>query len=198
MLLTRRFNGQNELLDHILASEGLMPHVGGLRQVSTVSVYNEDTPTNYSCSLRAGFRTQKAVPAARGRRPNLAGPAMHQKASPTARRGLGSPSVVWERRETAIGGASASRLLLAARLGHACFRTHPLLIRCRTCRRTKQETSSRRAVSNGRVLRLPVRQRRILTRGSRDSDDPTTLQPHGIARGWLRLCSWVVGCCEAT
>ena len=42
---SRRFNGQNELLDHILASEGLMPRVGGLRQVPTVSIYNEDTPT---------------------------------------------------------------------------------------------------------------------------------------------------------
>jgi hypothetical protein len=42
---SRRFNRQNELLDHILTSEGLMPRVGGLRQVPTVSIYNEDTPT---------------------------------------------------------------------------------------------------------------------------------------------------------
>ena len=41
---SRRFNGQNELLDHILASEGLMPRAGVLRQVPTVSIHNEDTP----------------------------------------------------------------------------------------------------------------------------------------------------------
>ncbi len=41
---TRRHNGQNELLDHILASEGLMPRVGGLRQVPALSILNEDTP----------------------------------------------------------------------------------------------------------------------------------------------------------
>jgi len=42
---SRRFNGQNELLDHILASEGLMPRLGQLRQVPVVTIYNEDTPT---------------------------------------------------------------------------------------------------------------------------------------------------------
>lgn len=42
---SRRHNGQNELLDHILASEGLMPRVGGLRQVPTMSILNEDTPS---------------------------------------------------------------------------------------------------------------------------------------------------------
>src|SRR5262245_44284768 len=36
---------QNELLDHILASEGLMPRLGQLRQVPVVTIYNEDTPT---------------------------------------------------------------------------------------------------------------------------------------------------------
>lgn len=41
---SRRHNGQNELLDHILASEGLMPRVNGLRQVPTVSIINDDTP----------------------------------------------------------------------------------------------------------------------------------------------------------
>ena len=42
---SRRYNGQNELLDHILASEGLMPRLGQLRQVPVVTIYNEDTPT---------------------------------------------------------------------------------------------------------------------------------------------------------
>jgi predicted extracellular nuclease len=42
---SRRYNGQNELLDHILASEGLMPRLGQLRQVPAVTIYNEDTPT---------------------------------------------------------------------------------------------------------------------------------------------------------
>lgn len=41
---SRRHNGQNELLDHILASEGLMPRVNGLRRVPTMSILNEDTP----------------------------------------------------------------------------------------------------------------------------------------------------------
>jgi endonuclease/exonuclease/phosphatase family metal-dependent hydrolase len=41
---SRRHNGQNELLDHILSSEGLMPRVNGLRQVPTMSILNEDTP----------------------------------------------------------------------------------------------------------------------------------------------------------
>jgi endonuclease/exonuclease/phosphatase family metal-dependent hydrolase len=41
---SRKHNGQPELLDHILASAGLMPRIGGLRQVPTVSILNEDTP----------------------------------------------------------------------------------------------------------------------------------------------------------
>lgn len=41
---SRRHNGQNELLDHILTSAGLMPRVNGLRQVPTMSILNEDTP----------------------------------------------------------------------------------------------------------------------------------------------------------
>ena len=41
---SRRHNGQNELLDHVLASAGLMPRVNGLRQVPTMSILNEDTP----------------------------------------------------------------------------------------------------------------------------------------------------------
>jgi endonuclease/exonuclease/phosphatase family metal-dependent hydrolase len=41
---SRRHNGQNELLDHILASQGLMPRAGGLRQVPAVTILNEDTP----------------------------------------------------------------------------------------------------------------------------------------------------------
>src|SRR5262249_19978871 len=41
---SRRHNGQNELLDHILTSEALMPRVGGLRQVPTMSILNEDPP----------------------------------------------------------------------------------------------------------------------------------------------------------
>jgi endonuclease/exonuclease/phosphatase family metal-dependent hydrolase len=41
---SRRHNGQNELLDHILASQGLMPRVNTLRQVPTMSIVNEDTP----------------------------------------------------------------------------------------------------------------------------------------------------------
>jgi endonuclease/exonuclease/phosphatase family metal-dependent hydrolase len=41
---SRRHNGQNELLDHILTSEALMPRVGGLRQVPAMSILNEDTP----------------------------------------------------------------------------------------------------------------------------------------------------------
>lgn len=42
---SRRHNGQNELLDHILASEGLMPRVNGLRQVPTMNILNDDTPS---------------------------------------------------------------------------------------------------------------------------------------------------------
>ena len=41
---SRRHNGQNELLDHVLTSEGLMPRVNGLRRVPTMSILNEDTP----------------------------------------------------------------------------------------------------------------------------------------------------------
>jgi endonuclease/exonuclease/phosphatase family metal-dependent hydrolase len=41
---SRRDNGQNELLDHILASAGLMPRASGLRRVPTLSILNEDTP----------------------------------------------------------------------------------------------------------------------------------------------------------
>lgn len=41
---SRRHNGQNELLDHILASTGLMPRANGLRQVPSLSILNEDTP----------------------------------------------------------------------------------------------------------------------------------------------------------
>jgi len=41
---SRRYNGQNELLDHILASEGLMPRQNELRQTPTMSILNEDTP----------------------------------------------------------------------------------------------------------------------------------------------------------
>ena len=41
---TRRHDGQDELLDHILVSEGLMPRVNGLRIVPTMSILNEDTP----------------------------------------------------------------------------------------------------------------------------------------------------------
>lgn len=42
---SRKHNGQNELLDHILVSEELMPRDGNsLRQVPTVTILNEDTP----------------------------------------------------------------------------------------------------------------------------------------------------------
>ena len=43
---SRKHNGQNELLDHILASEGLMPRQGGtgLRQVPALSILNGDLP----------------------------------------------------------------------------------------------------------------------------------------------------------
>lgn len=42
---SRKHNGQRELLDHILASEGLMPRTGhGLRQVPRMSILNEDVP----------------------------------------------------------------------------------------------------------------------------------------------------------
>lgn len=41
---SRRYNGQNELLDHILISNGLMPRRNDLRQVPTMSILNEDTP----------------------------------------------------------------------------------------------------------------------------------------------------------
>lgn len=41
---TRKYNGQKELLDHILASAGLTPRQGNLRQVPAMSILNEDTP----------------------------------------------------------------------------------------------------------------------------------------------------------
>jgi len=41
---SRRHNGQNELLDHVMASQGLMPRLNGLRQIPTISILNEDTP----------------------------------------------------------------------------------------------------------------------------------------------------------
>jgi endonuclease/exonuclease/phosphatase family metal-dependent hydrolase len=42
---SRKHNGQEELLDHILASEQLMPRAAnGLRRVPAVSILNEDTP----------------------------------------------------------------------------------------------------------------------------------------------------------
>jgi len=42
---SRRHNGQNELLDHILASGGLLPRsASGLRDVPSVAIWNRDTP----------------------------------------------------------------------------------------------------------------------------------------------------------
>jgi len=41
---SRKHNGQPELLDHILASHGLMPRVGLLRQVPMLTILNEDAP----------------------------------------------------------------------------------------------------------------------------------------------------------
>lgn len=41
---SRQYNGQKELLDHILASQGVMPRLNGLRQVPNVNIANEDTP----------------------------------------------------------------------------------------------------------------------------------------------------------
>ena len=41
---TRLYNGQKELLDHILASQGLMPRVDRLRQVPEMSIINDDMP----------------------------------------------------------------------------------------------------------------------------------------------------------
>jgi endonuclease/exonuclease/phosphatase family metal-dependent hydrolase len=42
---SRKHNGQEELLDHILTSEGLMlPRVNDLRQVPTMTIINSDTP----------------------------------------------------------------------------------------------------------------------------------------------------------
>jgi endonuclease/exonuclease/phosphatase family metal-dependent hydrolase len=41
---SRKHNGQPELLDHILTSEGLMPRVNGLRRVPNMSILNADTP----------------------------------------------------------------------------------------------------------------------------------------------------------
>jgi endonuclease/exonuclease/phosphatase family metal-dependent hydrolase len=51
---TRRHNGQNELLDHILASEGLMPRAGVLRQVPALSILNDDTPSLIGAHPTAG------------------------------------------------------------------------------------------------------------------------------------------------
>jgi len=51
---SRRHNGQNELLDHILSSAGLMPRVNGLRQVPTVSILNEDVPNMIGAHPIAG------------------------------------------------------------------------------------------------------------------------------------------------
>jgi hypothetical protein len=51
---TRRFNGQNELLDHILGSARLMPRVNGLRQVPAMIILNEDTPNMIGPHPRAG------------------------------------------------------------------------------------------------------------------------------------------------
>ena len=52
---TRRHNGQVELLDHILASEGLMPRdAAGLRQVPEMSILNEDAPNLIGTSPSVG------------------------------------------------------------------------------------------------------------------------------------------------
>lgn len=51
---SRRHNGQNELLDHILASEGLMPRDNNLRRVPTMSVLNDDTPSLIGAHPTAG------------------------------------------------------------------------------------------------------------------------------------------------
>jgi endonuclease/exonuclease/phosphatase family metal-dependent hydrolase len=51
---SRRHNGQNELLDHILASEGLMPRANGLRQVPTMNILNDDTPSLIGTNPTAG------------------------------------------------------------------------------------------------------------------------------------------------
>jgi endonuclease/exonuclease/phosphatase family metal-dependent hydrolase len=51
---SRKYNGQNELLDHILASDGLMPRVNGLRQVPSVNILNEDTPNMIGAHPTAG------------------------------------------------------------------------------------------------------------------------------------------------
>ncbi len=51
---SRKHNGQNELLDHILTSAGLMPRVNGLRQVPTLSILNEDTPNMIGAHPTAG------------------------------------------------------------------------------------------------------------------------------------------------
>ena len=41
---SRKHNGKGELLDHILASEALMPRDGTLRQVPTMLILNDDVP----------------------------------------------------------------------------------------------------------------------------------------------------------
>jgi endonuclease/exonuclease/phosphatase family metal-dependent hydrolase len=51
---SRRHNGQNELLDHILASEGLMPKANGLRQVPILNILNDDTPSLLGAHPTAG------------------------------------------------------------------------------------------------------------------------------------------------
>jgi len=55
---TRLYNLQKELLDHILASEGLMPRADQLRQVPALSILNEDTPN----MIGAHPTDEKAVP----------------------------------------------------------------------------------------------------------------------------------------
>ena len=52
---SRKYNGQEELLDHILASAGLMlPRINGLRQVPTMTIINSDTPNMIGAHPIAG------------------------------------------------------------------------------------------------------------------------------------------------
>jgi hypothetical protein len=52
---SRKYNGQEELLDHILASAGLMlPRINGLRQVPTMTIINGDTPNMIGAHPIAG------------------------------------------------------------------------------------------------------------------------------------------------
>ena len=61
---SRRHNGQNELLDHILSSQGLMPReASGLRQVPTMSILNEDTPNMIGPHPTAGAVVPDHAPA---------------------------------------------------------------------------------------------------------------------------------------